>query len=138
MTTDLFDLVQKLKRETKWQRTPQPISDEDYLEMAIDGIRYFHMLTNQSSVDVDGLADRVAGTFPKTFNLTEMEIVMCAAQIKFYEQVRADKNAIVGFTTDAITVTNADKPYQYLTSTIEELRRSIRIAYYKLTSVVFE
>lgn len=65
-------------------------------------------------------------------------IVVWAAQIEFLEKVRADKNAIVGYTTDALSVTHADKPYQYISGTIAELRQQIRTAFYKLVSFVGE
>ena len=33
-----------------------------------------------------------------------------ANQLSFYHKVRADVNRIVGYSTDAMSITNADKP----------------------------
>lgn len=132
----LAPLVDELRRLTKWQRTPQAIEYEEHLTMIINGIKYLYALTGRDQLfredmfDVDTPAE---AEFDGTLNITEELIVMCAAQIEFYEKVRADKNAIVGYTTDALSVTNADKPFQYLTGTIEELQQKIRTAFYKLT-----
>lgn len=132
----LAPLVDELRRLTKWQRTPQAIEYEEYLIMIINGIKYLYTLTGRDQLfredmfDVDIPAE---AEFDGTLNITEELIVMCAAQIEFYEKVRADKNAIIGYTTDALSVTHADKPFQYLTGTIEELQQKIRTAFYKLT-----
>lgn len=40
-------------------------------------------------------------------------------------------NARVGYTTDAFSVTNADKPYLYISDTIKELKKERDIIHYK-------
>ena len=42
-------------------------------------------------------------------------------------------NRIVGYTTDAMSITNADKPYANISQTIAELLNRQRILYYKMT-----
>lgn len=136
---DLIPLVDELKTATAWQRTPQAILHEDYVNMIVNGIKYLYLITGRGDAfdpDMIGEDDDNLPTFTGTLSLTEQMIVVWAAQISLYERVRADKNSIVGYTTDALTVTNADKPYRYLSETIEELRRNIRAAYYKLISYV--
>jgi len=58
--------------------------------------------------------------------------VLICAQINFFKKVQADVNNIVGYTTDALTVTNADKPYVHLQDTIDKLEQERRIIYYKM------
>ena len=138
---DLTPLVDELKTATAWQRTPQAIAHEDYVNMIVNGIKYLYLITGRGDAfdpATIGEDDDQLPTFTGTLSLTEQMIVVWAAQIGLYERVRADKNSIVGYTTDALTVTNADKPYRYLSETIEELRRNIRAAYYKLTTYVGE
>ena len=43
-------------------------------------------------------------------------------------------NSRVGYTTDAFSVTNADKPYGHLADTIRELEKDRRTLHYKLPS----
>ena len=64
--------------------------------------------------------------------LDEQMFVLTYAQMTFFQKVRTDVNNIVGYTTDALAVTNADKPYQYLTGTSNELRQELRDIYYTM------
>lgn len=79
--------------------------------------------------DNDDLAMELGGY---DMPLDEQHFVLTYAQISFFQKVRTDVNNIVGYTTDALTVTNADKPYQYLTGTIAELRQELRDIYYTM------
>ena len=49
------------------------------------------------------------------------------AQLSFYHKVRADVNRIVGYSTDAMSITNADKPYANISQTIAELSNRQRM-----------
>ena len=62
----------------------------------------------------------------------EEEYAMICAQISFFQRVATDVNNIVGYVTDAMTVTNADKPYSNLKDTMDRLERERRILYYKM------
>ncbi len=46
--------------------------------------------------------------------------------------MQTDVNRIVGYATDALTITNADKPYANISQTIAELMNKQRILYYKM------
>lgn len=134
----LTPLVEELMRGTEWQRTPTEITSQDYFAMIVKGIEYLYMLTGRGTAFSDDMIDAENQTFSGNLNLTEKMIVLWSAEIDLLEKVRADKNAIVGYTTDAISITNADKPYQYLSQSIDELRQKIRTAFYKLTAFVGE
>ena len=41
-------------------------------------------------------------------------------------------NNIVGYTTDALSVTNADKPFQYLANSISEGEKELRKIFYSM------
>ena len=64
--------------------------------------------------------------------LDEEMYVLCKAQMFVYSKVRTQYSDILGYTTNALTVTNADKPYSYLTGTINELKEQLKIYYYKM------
>lgn len=51
----------------------------------------------------------------------EYEYVLTTAEVSFYRRVQSDVNRIIGYSTDAMTITNADKPYANLSQTIAEL-----------------
>ena len=62
----------------------------------------------------------------------EYEYVLTTAEMGFYRKVQSDVNRIVGYSTDAMTITNADKPYANLSQTLAELANRQRILYYKM------
>ena len=59
--------------------------------------------------------------------------MLTTAEIGFYRRVESDVNRIVGDSTDAMTITNADKPYANLSQTVAELLSRQRVLYYKMT-----
>lgn len=70
--------------------------------------------------------------FTYTLLLDEELYVICCAQIDIFGKIRAQYNDLLGYTTNALTVTNADKPYSYLTGTIAELEDQKKMYYYKM------
>ena len=62
--------------------------------------------------------------------------MLTTAEIGFYRRVQSDVNRIVGYSTDAMSITNADKPYANISQTIAELSNRQRILYYKMTRFV--
>jgi hypothetical protein len=74
--------------------------------------------------------------FTEDLPIDEAEYVLLCAQIGFFNQVKTDVNNIVGYTTDALSVTNADKPYANIKDSIEKLENERRITYYKMIRYV--
>lgn len=62
---------------------------------------------------------------------------MIMAQIAFFNKVKTDVNNIVSYTTDALSITNADKPYANLKDSISELERERHNVFYKMLPFVF-
>ena len=75
--------------------------------------------------------------FDYTLPIDEEKYVLLVAQISFYKKVQSDVNNIVGYSTDALIVTNADKPYAHLQDTITSLENERRIVFYKMTNYSF-
>lgn len=66
------------------------------------------------------------------FLIDEKVYIMLCARMGFFKKVQSDVNNTFGYSTDALTVTNADKPYVNLKNTLEELDNERRIVYYKM------
>lgn len=136
MATSISMLADKLKKKTDWQRTPTPLYEDDYIGMVIYGIERMYVDTGRASaydtsfVSTDDETGEVL--FEKDLPIDEQAYVLLCAQIQFFQQVAADVNNIVGYTTDALTVTNADKPYANIKDTIATLDNERRITYYKM------
>lgn len=75
--------------------------------------------------------------FSETLPIDEEKYVLLVAQIAFFKKVQSDVNNIVSYTTDALSVANADKPYAHLQDTISNLENERRIVFYKMTNYSF-
>lgn len=136
MATVLNELVEELKDDTKWQKTPLSLTDGDYINMTKRAIRQLYVDTGRASVYHSGLfAENIADgkiLFTEDLPADEIEYVLICAQINFFKRVSTDVNNIVGYVTDAMSVTNADKPYANLKDTMDRLEKERRIKYYKM------
>lgn len=122
--TDVERLAAELKQRTEWQDTPVELEDADYLEMVAQAVRHLYVMTGRY-LQLDPESE---------FELTadEYEYVLTTAEMNFYRKVQADVNRIVGYSTDAMTITNADKPYANISQALAELANRQRILYYKM------
>lgn len=85
------------------------------------------------SYDENGLIVSVS----EDLKIDELRYAYLRAKIEFFKQVQTDVNNIVGYTTDALTVTNADKPYQNLAQTIELLEKELRQIFYTMVRYAY-
>ena len=139
---NLSRLVLKLKDKTEWQETPLPLTDTQYLGMVIDGLERLFVDTGRATeFDENKFTKTVTNTeeediveyfYDANFILDERKYIEICALIGFFEKVQSDVNNTFGYSTDALTVTNADKPYANLKDTIDRLDNERRILYYKM------
>ena len=136
MATVLTELIEELKDDTRWQKTPLPLSDSDYVNMIKRAIRQLYVDTGRASVFNSGMftesTDDATVTFSENLPADEIEYVLICARINFFKRVATDVNNIVGYVTDALTVTYADKPYANLKDPMDRLENERRIKYYKM------
>lgn len=137
--TNISELANELKDATRWQKTPLPLSDNDYISIIIRALKRLYIDTGRASVfnmDMITKNDEENVCFTEDLPIDEEEYVLLCAQIGFFNQVKTDVNNIVGYTTDALSVTNADKPYANIKDSIEKLENERRITYYKMIRYV--
>ena len=110
---ELAQLAAELAQRTQWQDTPVEMTEADYLEIARQAVRHLYVMT--------GRYYPVRRRRPcRTWTPDEYEYVLTTAEIGFYRRVQSDVNRVIGYSTDAMTITNADKPYANLSQTIAE------------------
>jgi len=126
--TDMQKMAQELKQRTEWQDTPVELVHEDYLEIVRQAVRHLYVMTGRYMQYDENIAIALSAD--------EYEYVLTTAEIGFYRRVQSDVNRIVGYSTDAMTITNADKPYANISQTVNELLNRQRILYYKMTRYV--
>lgn len=132
---NLTALADILKEKTAWQSTPAEVTDDQYLAMILRGLRRLFIDTGRAAeFDVMKLTmlDDNTYNYDGAFLIDEEEYVLCCAEIDFFKKVQSDVNNAFGYSTDALTVTNADKPYVNLKNTIDDLENERRIVYYKM------
>lgn len=126
--TEIEQIAVELRQRTEWHDTPVEMADEDYQEIVRQAIRHLYVMTGRyTQYEVNRVP---------ALSADEYEYVLTTAEIGFYRRVQSDINRIVGYSTDAMTITNADKPYANISQTIRELLNRQRILYYKMTRFV--
>ena len=137
--TDIGALAQIVYDKIEWQRFPVGFTDEQKEKMIIkeliEAIKDLFVVTGRAYEYDDYeyiYEDGVPSEFTYDLVLDEEMYVICKAQVGIFSKVRAQYNDLLGYTTNALTVTNADKPYTYITGTIEELEADMRRYYYKM------
>ena len=126
--TDLERLAMELKQRTEWQDVPVQLTEVDYQEIARQAILHLYVMTGRS--------EQYDGETAIMLNADEYEYTLTTAELSFYRKVQSDVNRIVGYSTDAMSITNADKPYTNISQTIAELATRQRILYYKMTRFI--
>lgn len=147
MGTSITELAEQLMDITRWQKTPELLTLEHYEHMILKAIKRLFIDTGRASEYSDGLIETISTditkddgaittvtttNLKKNLQIDEEAYVLICAQIEFFRKVQSDVNNIVGYTTDALTVTNADKPYANLKDTLGQLEQDRRITYYKM------
>jgi hypothetical protein len=134
MSFSITDAAEELMEEMAWQKTPEPISAEQYEKMILRGIKRLLIDTGRAlEYDSTLVYENEHGKiFDMVFNIDEIAYIMLCAKIGFFHKVQTDVNNIVSYTTDALSVTQADKPYAHLKDTVAGLENDRRILYYKM------
>ena len=135
---NISKLVEWLKEETEWQETPYQLTDGNYVHMVVNGLERLFVDTGRSEqyneekyvtvVEPDGEYFCYEADFP----LDEKRYIQICSLMNFFSKVQSDVNNRFGYSTDALTVTNADKPYANLKDTLDKLDNERRIIYYKM------
>jgi hypothetical protein len=124
-----------LKSNVKFYRQRTPIiytySDSEYLSLATKGLQALYIDAGWATWDTD-YTDAATPTVSKTLTLTEKEYALVAGEIAFWNQCLSDYNTLVGFTTDALTVTGASNVGKLITETIIRLQSRLTEIFYKL------
>lgn len=132
--TDLTVLAKILQEDTAWQKTPDVLPSEQYVVMILQGVETLFIDTGRALLfdDIQKVDDDGIPYLDYDFKIDEKKYVLLAAKILFFKRVQTDVNNIVSYTTNALTVANADKPYGHLQETINDLEQERRRLYYKM------
>lgn len=132
---NITEIAEELQEITAWQETPEDLGPNDYVRMVVRAVKKFFVDINRpEEYDITlWTTDENENTcYNRTFLLDEEEYIKLLCKIEFFQRVQQDVNNTVGYSTDALTVTNADKPYANLKDTIDDLQHERRIVFNKM------
>lgn len=126
-------MAELLREDVAWQKTPLPLTETDYIGFIRYGLKHLYIDTGRAAMYNDSLfADQAQTELNTALPIDEEEYVLLLARIAFFKRVQTDVNNIVSYSTDALTVTNAHRPYANLQDTLSGLENERRILFYKM------
>jgi hypothetical protein len=133
--TDFGKLCEKVFYQIEWQKLPAAMTSKDKEKMIVDATKHaiedMFVVTGRQSeyAQYDYVME---SEFTYTLSLDEELYVICMAQVEIFKKCRAQYDDMLGYTTNALSVTNADKPFVYISNTIRELEDRARLYFYKM------
>ena len=135
---NITEMANELQEITAWQDTPQPLSAEDYIRIVKRAVRDFFVDINRASefskdkYITEMIDEKEVIFYDRDFLADEEVYILILCKIEFFQRVQTDVNNAFGYTTNALTVTNADKPYKNLAETLNDLYNERRIKFNKM------
>ena len=131
--TEFSIVLEDLMFDLKFQHTPIPFSEEDYIKFLITGIKSMYVdLGEDAKYSLDFDDNNLV--FSVTYSHVAQEYILNGSKIAFYKLVQQTVNDIVGYSTNSLKVTNADKPYANISNEVNSLKdRQIEL-FYKLSA----
>lgn len=132
---DMKKLADVLYQRTEWQKTPGEMTLDDYHALILSALRKLYIETGRAALYTENkliYEDELPVRYDADLMIDEEEYLLATAEVDFFRKVQSDVNNVFGYSTDALTITNADKPYVNLSATIGELEHKRRILYYKM------
>jgi len=134
-TTITTDVMEQLITNTKHQRTPETYTSDDYKALAILGCKRFYRDTGIEDSWDDEYTAGDTPTLSRDLDILELDYCLKASEIEFFKQIRNYWNTLVGYTTNALSITMANKPFEQLNATIKEKEVELTDLFHKMTDV---
>lgn len=134
MSTSLLEISTTLQNSMRFQKTPVTLTSNDYLDLAKDGCMRFYTDIGISDKWNIEFVNGATPTVTRNLSITEMEYVLVASQISFFYWIRMAWNTLISYTTNALSVANANKPFEQISKSIDELESRLTEIFYKITS----
>ena len=132
---NITEMAAEIQELTAWQETPAALRDSDYVKMVLRALKKFFVDINhpeEFNMNLYTVDNDDNTCYDREFMIDEEEYIKTLCKIEFFQRVQTDVNNTVGYSTDALTVTNADKPYANLKNTLDDLQHERRINFNKM------
>lgn len=136
--TDLVKLVkEKQYPRIEWQPIPVDMTIDDLNKALVAAIEYFYMMAGKSAQYSDDLVIKDEEDVPIFFNadfeLDERMFIIQTALVMFYEKAQTNLSEEKGYTTDAMAVTNAEKPFKNVGEIVEREKKEQTRIWHKMS-----
>lgn len=124
------ELINKVRFYRQRSLTHYAYTDDDYLDLATQGYQKLYIDCGWSTWDADYTSST---SISKDLTLTQKQYAGISSELKFWEQAIADWGTLVGYTTDSLTITNAQKPAEFIEKRINYLNNILIDLFQKMT-----
>lgn len=142
LATNLEELKDDLYYTIRLRPTPIEYDDKDYRKFIEIGLKRLYVDIGWQTFQEDYVSEQVVSDttgelevhyfLKRDLTLAEREYVLVAAEIAFKHQIKEDVSTLVSYTTDALSITQADKPYKYISEDIDRLEQRLNELFFKL------
>lgn len=136
--TSVTALANELESRVYLQRTEAEFTADEYIQLIVHAIRRLYVDTGRAlkfeeyQFTTETVDDTTTVYFSEDLKVDEEEYVLLIAEIAFLKIIQKDVNVITSYTTNALSVTGADKPYAHLADSIEKLDNERRELLYRM------
>lgn len=134
--TDVSKLTEQLYRKINQQNVPAEVDKDDLAFLIKEAIEHLYVISGRTflySEDKFTLDDYdVPASFADDLELDERQYVVQRAQIEFFKWVQASVDDQTSYTTDAMSVTHGDKPYEHIGQTIDRLEKELALTWSRM------
>lgn len=134
--TDIVALTNRLYKKIRLQNIPEEIDWTDQIDYVTDAIRALYVISGRELIFSEDMFteddDGNIVSFENDLSLAESEWVLLKAQVEFYKWVQASVDDQVSYTTDAMSLTHGDKPYEHIGSTIDRLEEEMNVVWTRM------
>lgn len=135
MATSINNIADQIKTNFKNQRLPMAYTDDDYLNLAILGCKRFYRDIGIEASWTSEYASTPVSTISRDLTILEYEYCVVSSEIEFIKSIRTYWNTMVSYTTNALTISNAFKPFEFLKETIREKEIELVELFHKMTTI---
>lgn len=136
MATSLVEIRNELITKIQFYKTPIVYTNDDYDKIVLSGTKRYYIDIGKDSQFSSDYTSVPSPQLNSDLLLSEIEYILVSSQIEFIKQILGDVAQILSYTTDALSVSNADKPYLHLRTDILALEDRLSEVFYKITSGV--
>lgn len=133
MSTSISDIKDELKEKvTYYRQRGTAYTDDDYLEMSVRGTKKLYIDCGWTTWD----SEYTSGATPTVsvdLDLTQTEYAILSSELKFWEQALCDWFTMVGYTTNALTITYPHKPAEFIQEKIKSIKTDLVELFQKMT-----